>query len=206
MKTTRRLITLLVGLLGLTGCAGSMPRAYVDGHLDRGMRIAIIPLANYTERQDAPDRVIPILAVELARQRGALIVDQGRVEEVFSAEPWLLLDRLPPDLVDTFGASLEADAILVGSVLSFGYRDADTGAVPEFSLTLRLLEIPGGKCLWSGTQARSGTDRETVFGLGRIDNLENLATASVRELVETFPKPNETRSSPEASQKAEQER
>jgi hypothetical protein len=151
------------------------------------MRVAVLPLANYTERQDASDRLVPLLAVEVASQRGVAIVDPGRVEEIFSREPWLLLDRLPPDLVDRFGAELEADALLVGSILAFGYRDADIGAIPEFSLTLRLLRTPGGECLWSGAHARSGNDRESVFGLGRIDNLERLATGAVRELVATFP-------------------
>lgn len=206
MTTFRRYVALLVCLLSLAGCAGSMPRAYVDGTVDPGLRIAIIPLANYTERQDASDRVVPMLAVEMARQRGVLVVDQGRVEEVLSVEPWLLLDRLPPDLIDKFGAAMEADALLVGSVLSFGYRDMDAGSIPELSLTLRLLQVPGGKCLWSGTQSRAGTDRESVFGMGRVDNLENLAIDAVRELVETFPKPNRTPSHPEASQKAEQEK
>jgi hypothetical protein len=203
---TRLQAALLAGLLGLSGCAGSMPRAWVDGTLERGMRVAILPLANYTERQDASDRIVPLLAVEMARQRGVHIVDPGRVEEVFAAEPWLLLDRLPPDLVEKFGASLQADALLVGSVLSFGYRDAETGAVPEISVTLRLLRIPGGKCVWSGTQARAGDDRESVFGLGRIDNLERLATTAVKELIETLPESNGSVSDPKTTQTAEQEK
>ena len=106
--------------------------------------------------------------------------------------------------MDRFGSELGADALLIGSVLAFGYRDADVGAVPEFSVTLRLIETPGGKCLWSGTQARSGNDRESVFGIGRIDNLERLATAAVRDLVATFPKTAEGPRSPNTSQKAEQ--
>jgi hypothetical protein len=175
------------GLLFLAGCASGMPRAYVGGDLSQGLRVAILPLANYTERQDASDRVVPLLAVEMAKQRGVTIVDPGKVEDLFSREPWLLLDRLPPDLVDKFGAELNADALLIGSVLSFGYRDADVGAVPEFSVTLRLLKTPGGDCLWSGTHARSGDDRESVFGLGRVDNLERLMSGTIKELMATLP-------------------
>ena len=96
------------------------------------------------------------------------------------------------------------DALLIGSVLAFGYRDQDVGAIPEFSVTLRLIEPPGGKCLWSGTQARAGNDHVSVFGIGRIDNLERLANAAVRDLVATFPKTAEGPRSSNPSQKVEQ--
>jgi len=70
-------------------------------------------------------------------------------------------------------------------VLAYGYRDGD---VPQVSLSLRLLAVPGGEVLWSGVHNRDGEDRETVFGLGRVESLESLATQTVMELVGTFPK------------------
>lgn len=187
MKRSIARAFLLAGLICGSGCAGAMPRAYVGGALSPGMRVAVFPLANYTEQQDASDRIVPLLMVEAARQRNLEMIDSGMIEALLAREPWLLLDRLPPDLIDRFGAELQADAILIGSVLALGYRDADIGAVPEFSLALRLLKIPGGECLWSGTHSRSGDDRESLFGLGRIDNLERLATGVVQELVATLP-------------------
>jgi hypothetical protein len=167
------------------------------------MEIAILPLANYTERQDASDRIVPLLLVELAGQRGVTVTDPGKVEDLFSRDPWLLLDRLPPDLVDRFGAELGAQALLVGSILSFGYRDADVGAVPEFSVTLRLLKTPGGECLWSGSHAVAGTDRESVFGMGRVDNLERLAAGAIRELIATLPDVVKTSTEPGTTQNTE---
>jgi hypothetical protein len=195
--------TLLIVLLGLTGCAGSMPRAWVAGPIPEGFRIAILPLANYTDKQDASDRIVPLIAVEAARQRGVTVIDPGRVEALFAKEPWLLLDRLPPETIDRFGKELDADALIVGSILAFGYRDQDVGAQPEFSVTLRLLRTPGGECLWSGTQARSGNDHESVFGLGRIDNLERLASSAVKDLVATFPKTMKSTPESNAAQNAE---
>ena len=99
----------------------------------------------------------------------------------------MLTDRIPPDIVDSLGTALDADGLLVGSVLAYGYRSEDGAAVPEVSLSLRLLQVPGGRVLWSAVHHRDGDDRETLFGLGRVTGLERLAEQTVRELMATFP-------------------
>jgi len=157
----------------------------VEGQIQGSRVVAILPLTNFTSTRDASDRLQPMLAVAVAERQGWTVVDQGRVEEALAGEPWILTDRLPPDLVDSLGTATGADVLLVGSVLAYGYRD---GNVPQVSLSLRLLAVPGGKVLWSGVHNRDGEDRETVFGLGRVESLESLATQTVTELVDTFPK------------------
>jgi hypothetical protein len=151
------------------------------------MRVAVLPLANYTANREAADRVLPMLAVELGRQPGIVVLDPGRVEEVVSREPWLLMDRIPPDLVDRFGTQIGADALLVGSVMSYAIRDTGAERIPQLSLSLRLLAVPGGKVLWSSVHSRDGADGEWLFGIGRVENLERLAVATVREMMATFP-------------------
>jgi hypothetical protein len=151
------------------------------------MRVAVLPLANYSATRDAADRVLPMLTIELGRQPGLAVVDPGRVEAVVSREPWLLMDRVPPDLVDRFGADIGVDALLVGSVMSYAIRETGGDRIPQLSLSLRLLAVPGGKVLWSSVHSRDGTDGEWLFGIGRVANLEQLAAATVREMMTTFP-------------------
>lgn len=181
---THRALALLLLVGAAASCAPS-PRAHVEGELQGGRVVAILPLVNFTSTRDAADRLQPMLAVAVAERPGWTVVDQGRVEQALVGEPWILTDRLPPDLVDSLGTSTGADVLLVGSVLAYGYRDGD---VPQVSLSLRLLQVPGGEVLWSGVHNRDGEDRETVFGLGRVESLESLATQTVMELVDTFPK------------------
>jgi hypothetical protein len=114
-------------------------------------------------------------------------VETGRVEEALSKEPWLMIDRLPPDLVDTLGAEMGANAILQGAVLAYGVREDPEGPLPEVSLSLRLLETPGGRVLWSAVHSRGGSDGESVFGFGRVANLERLAANAIEEIMKTFP-------------------
>ncbi len=188
MKRSRGMITLAAALwaLGLAACAPS-PQAYIAEPLAGPMRIAVLPLANYSDSREAPERLGPMVAVALSQFRDIEVVESGRVEEALSKEPWLMIDRLPPDLVDTLGAEMGADAILLGAVLAYGLREDPEGSLPEVSLSLRLIEAPGGRVLWSAVHSRGGSDGETVFGLGRVTNLERLAADAVEEIMKTFP-------------------
>lgn len=163
------------------------PRSYQDAQLRGPMRVAILPLANYTESRDASARVAPILFAQISQLPGVTLVDPGAVEAALSAEPWLLFDRIPPDLVDRFGETLGADALLVGSVLGYGYRRAAGEQIPHFSVSLRLMQTPGGRALWSVSHSRDGADGEWLFGLGRVESLQQLVANSLREITETFP-------------------
>jgi hypothetical protein len=171
----------------VAGCAPS-PRAFVDPEPLRGpWTVALLPLADYTANRDAPDRLAPMIQAELIQHENLLAVETGRVEAALAQNPWMLTDRIPPDIVDSLGTSLGADGLLVGSVLAYGYRSEDGEAVPEVSLSLRLLQVPGGHVLWSAVHHRDGNDRETLFGLGRVTGLERLAEETVREIMSTFP-------------------
>jgi hypothetical protein len=180
---------ILLVLAALAGCAAG-PRSFIAGPRRAACRIAILPLANYSGARDAAERVAPILASEIGRLRGIEVVDAGAVEAALAKEPWLLLDRLPPDLIDRFGEELGSQAILVGSVLSCGFRESGSDAVPQFALSLRLLETPGGRVLWSAVHSRDGEDGEMLFGIGRVKSLEQLETHTVKEIFETFPPPS----------------
>lgn len=173
-------------LLGVAGCKPP-PHTFIADPLTPAATVAILPLANYTATRDAPDRVQPMLAVQLSWQRGIRVVDPGAVEAAVAKEPWLMMDRLPPDLVEQFGSELGADALLVGSILSYGTRDVAGERVPQFSLSLRLLAVPGGRVLWTAVHSRDGNDGEWLFGMGRVPNLEQLVAESVKEIVATLP-------------------
>jgi hypothetical protein len=180
-------VFLLCGLLAVAPACSPSPQAFRGEPLQGSLRIAVIPFSNYTGERDAADHVLPLVAVELARVRGVSLVEPGKVEAVLDEEPWLLFDRIPPDLVDRFGEEMEADALLVGSILAYGLRDGGAGRIPEVSLACRLLEVPGGRILWSAVHSRDGEDGESVFGLGREESLSSLARETVRETMETFP-------------------
>jgi hypothetical protein len=137
--------------------------------------------------------VLPILAVELARMPGVTIVEQGAVDAALAKEPWIALDRIPPDVMANLGAELEANALMTGSVMSYTARDYEAEKIPQVSLSLRLVEVPGGRVLWNGVHSRDGGDSESVFGFGRVQSAEQLLTTTIREMLATFPTGQGTR-------------
>jgi hypothetical protein len=181
-------VMLLVAAIGANpaGCAPG-PRAFVGEAPAAGWNVAILPLANYTTTREAPDRLGVMLHQELAGEGDLHLVEMGRVDEALAREPWILTDRIPPDLVDSLGVRLQVDALLVGSILAYGYRSEQGEEIPEISLSLRLLKTPGGQVLWSAVHSRDGGDRESVFGLGRVDGLERLAQQATKEILKSLP-------------------
>jgi hypothetical protein len=161
------------------------------------LRIAVLPLANYTATRDGSDRVAPMILAELAAKPGVVVADAGAVQEALDREPWLLVDRVPPDLVERLAAGLHVEGLVLGSLLTYDYRDASGDRVPQVSISMRLIQCPGGKVLWSAVHSRDGDDSEWLFGFGRVRSLEQLASITVRELLGKFPAPqaNKPRSS-----------
>lgn len=173
----------------LVSCAPE-PRSYVSRIKPAPLRVAVLPLANYTELRDAPARISATLAGELGRVPGVQIIEQGAVEQALSDEPWLLLDRMPPDLCASIGAELSADALLVGSILGAGYRMVEGERIPHVSLSMRLVDVSKADIIWSAVHNRDGADNEWLFGFGRIVDFEQLVGKTIEEIVKTFPVPN----------------
>ena len=186
-RRMRAVAAACAALLAATSGCVPPPSSFSVGPRRPDCRIAILPLSNYAPTREAPERVAPMLASEIGRLPGVEVVDPGAVEAVLAKEPWLLMDRIPPDLVDRFGADLHADALLVGSVLAYGNRESASEKIPQISLSLRLIETPGGRVLWSAVHSRDGSDGEWLFGLGRVQSLEQLGSQVVMEMLETFP-------------------
>lgn len=190
----RASVLALVGALWTVGCVPA-PRTFVARHerpfvrvdsLTSPFRIAVLPLANYSTDRDAVQRISLALLNECARIPGIEIVDPGAVDTALSKEPWTLLDRLPPDLADRIGAELKADGLLQGALLQYGVREGSDGRTPQVSMALRLTRCPGSRIVWSAVHGRDGADGEWLFGFGRVNAMEQLATAVVREAVKPF--------------------
>jgi hypothetical protein len=180
-------MALALGIATATpGCVPA-PRSFRLADDTTALRVAVLPLANYSPTRDATACVAPVLNAELSTQSGFELVEAGRVEAALEREPWLLLDRIPPDLVDRFGTELGAQALLVGSLLSYGYRDSGGERIPQVSLSLRLVETPGGRVLWSAVHSRDGADGEWMFGMGRVHSLEQLTMHTLHEMLKTLP-------------------
>ena len=82
--------------------------------------------------------------------------------------------------------TLHVRYLLLGSVLESGTISSESGTLPTVGATLRLVEPESGRVPWAAVHFRSGEDRETVFGWGRVRSLERLIAELAAEMLRDF--------------------
>ena len=173
--------------LAIWGCA-SQPasfRADSDG-IVAGDTLAVMPLVNLSQHQNAPDVVLNAVVVELLGIDRFAVVDPGEVHEVVLEKRLRLTDRLPLEMLQEIQTALGTRYVMEGTVNAFGMIDDGGVTYPSVSVTLRIVRCADGRIVWAGSHARRGDDTESVFGLGRVGTLEQLTQVTVSELMETL--------------------
>lgn len=193
MPRARRFAALLAALL-LGGCAAHVPPPPPVGLSSTLPRVALLPLENLSPRPDAAEHLTRVLAGVLGETRACQPVAPGDVEAAFSELRVRDVNGVTRDLMPVLGGKLDAEWLLAGSILEYGSVRSPEGDVPTVGLTLRLFEARTGRTAWSAMRVRTGEDRETLFGMGRVRNLDQLSERVARELLEGFrlPAPGDT--------------
>jgi TolB-like protein len=176
------------------GCGGHP--AYYNGDvaaLPDTTAVAILPLVNLTQDVNAPELVMNAVMVELLATHHFHVVDPGRVEQAIQDARIRFSDRLPPETLHTLAAALGVKYVFVGTVNEFQFVRESGFDVPTVSFALRMVACDSGNIVWAASHSKRGDDNESVFALGRIDTLEELATVTAHEMTQTmFPDGHKT--------------
>lgn len=159
MTAKRTLLTLLLGLALLPGCA---PRAttFVRPDVDFGRirRCAVLPFRNLTQDQGAAERVQSVFLTELLRRgEGLQIVEMG---ETISALRELRLsagEPLPPARLVELGKRLGAEGVFAGGVLDYGVEQGGQNRVTLVTAEFTLSETETGSLIWKSEVHGKGT-------------------------------------------------
>jgi hypothetical protein len=174
------------------GCGGGALEPYASQNLKggEGLKMAILPFDNLSDDQGAGKTMENLALVEFLKRTPAKIVDPGEVSAALLQERVRLATSIPKETIRSLGANLGVDLFLVGIVHEYGMQRASgaggSGDIPVVSLTLRILDAETGDIVWAISSARRGNDRETAFGMGRIDSLEQLAQSTAMELAQAY--------------------
>jgi hypothetical protein len=118
------------------------------------------------------------------------IVDPGEVMDELSQARVRLATNIPQETVIALGEQLGVDYIMIGVVQEYQLQRMSgaggSGDVPVLSLSIRILETGTGNIVWAVNASRSGKDRETVFGMGRVQSINELASQTAIELAQAF--------------------
>jgi TolB-like protein len=173
-------------LAALVACGGRP--AYFRGEVAGvdTLAIAVLPLVNFSKYERASDVVVSALIVEMLDVGTFSVVDPGLVETVVLERRLRLTDRLSLEALRDLGQRLGVTHVMVGTVNEFGFVQDQAGQLPTVSISLRAVACADGRIVWAATHARRGDDAESVFGLGRIESLEQLAAVTVKEMTATL--------------------
>lgn len=172
-------------LLLLCGCAAG-PRTFrgPGPGVPVGSVVAVVPLVNLTDNETAPRLITEKLLLELGRLHHFQVQDPGIVLGYLRELRILVPDRMSREQMAELGSRSGAQYFLVGTIADCRSGENTPAGVPVAAVSLRLVHAASGTVAWAGSLARTGTDRETFFGLGKVRTLDRLSADIARDLVQ----------------------
>lgn len=196
MVITKRMffIAVIAGavLTMLSGCGVPALKPFAGRHLrgDEGVKLAMLSFDNLSKTQGAGKSMESIILTEFLKSSPVRIVEPGEVAAALSEERVRLATSIPRETIQALGKKLGVDLFMVGVVHEYEMQTASgaggSGQVPVIALTLRIVDAASGEIVWAINAARGGSDKETVFGIGRIKSLNALADDIAKEIATAF--------------------
>ena len=168
-------IALALALALALAAAACGPSRYVKRNADfAGLKtVAILPFDNLTTDRLCAERLNRIFLTELLNRRAFQVVEPGQVMRAVRGQGFDAAS-LTPDDIKRLGKALNAQALVVGSVLEFEEARAGNGA--RVKLQFRLIETETAATVWSVTRSQSG------LGFGaRLFGLEGASATDIAE-------------------------
>lgn len=178
-------------LIVLSGCGPSIkPFAGRNLKGGEGVKMAILSFDNLSKTQGAGKSMENMVLTEFLKNSPVRIIDPGEVAAALSEERVRLATSIPKETVQALGKKLGVDLFMVGVVHEYEMQMASgaggSGQVPFIAITLRIIDAKTGDIVWAINAARSGSDRETVFGIGKIQSLNTLADDIAKQIATAF--------------------
>lgn len=173
-------------LLLLFGCKGPMSYIHPSADFTYIKRVAIAPIINLTNDKFAGGKVMNVVATEILRRGVFDVIEFGEVEKVLSEEGLKPESQVSKHIAARAGKRLNVEAMIVGSVLTYGVSRAGGSSIPEVSLSLKLLDVNSYAILWEATHNVKGTNiLDQLFGI-HPESPEDLCRVAVEEIFDTL--------------------
>lgn len=180
-----------LGAILLSAC-GRTIKPYAGPGLGRddGTRMAILPFENLSKAPGAARTLEGMVLVEILKESPVAIVDPGEVADALSRERVRIATSMSREAMVAVAKALGVDLVLMGTLHDYDMQMATgvggSAQIPVLSATLRVVDARTGEIVWAANAARRGTDRETVFGIGRVHSLDALAEETAADMARAF--------------------
>lgn len=149
-------------------------------------RAALMPFENLAGREEQSHLFTRIFFAQLVASGALEMVEPAQVEAAMDSLGVRASGSMTMGEVRAMADTLHAPYLLLGSVLESGTVQGASGPVPSVGATLRLVEAASGRVPWAGVHFRSGEDKETVFGWGRVRSSERLILELASDMLRDF--------------------
>ena len=174
----------LLVVLGFGGCAAPRQLSRFQGTPLAGHpRVAVLPLENLSGTLDAGRSLTQVFVAELVSAGICDVVETGNVESAVRALRVRDTNAPTTDQVRALGDTLGARFLLCGVVLEHGDLETPDGKIPAIGVAMKLLEVPTARVAWAKVLVRTGDDRESLFGWGRVPDASRVGAALAAEII-----------------------
>jgi TolB-like protein len=172
-------------LMFLCGCA--QPQHFVREGTDLQyiQSIAVLPFENFTRDDFAGEKIRRIVITELLT-RGVDVTEPGEVTRLLRELQVRSLSSIKTQEIQKVGETLGVDAVMSGSVESFGISKGINVTYPEVTINLMLLETGSGKIVWSVRESTGGASFWTRHFSAEGIPLSEAARNTVKEAIDTL--------------------
>jgi TolB-like protein len=169
-------LTLLVMCLAVTTfAAGIEPGANQADSAAKPLRLAVIPLANYSGLAEATDLIMPAISGKLA-ENGFVLAVSADMDKSLRKYRIRSTSAIGTTDAQNLAHDLDVDYLLLGSVDLFL-----PGDIPEVAFSVRLIDISDMSVLWANSVAASGRDYVKLLGVGLVDSMKVLIARLVTD-------------------------
>lgn len=147
---------------------------------------ALMPFENLSGREEQSQIFTKIFFSHLVASGALQMADPARVEEGMDKLGLRTAAGITPTQVRAIADTLGVPYVFIGSVLESGTFQSENSTIPSVGATLRLVEAASGRVLWAGVHFRSGEDKESVFGWGRVKSAERLISELASDMLRDF--------------------
>jgi polysaccharide biosynthesis protein PelC len=150
----------VIAVILSSGCAPSISSDFLilAANVNNINCIAVLPLENNTQYNDAGNVISDILSVALMNQGGFNVMDSMEVERVLRERGIYTPDGISPENAAGMGIILGVQAVFTGKVTQYIYKPsslATEGAIPLADFSLSLIDTATGQTIWTGKGAFS---------------------------------------------------
>jgi TolB-like protein len=183
-------LTLVLALvLGFLGCRSMRPTTFTNPDFNFAFveRVAVLPLENLSQDNQAGARTTRILVTALLASEAIDVVEMGEVTAA--------LNRLPgspqtpsTEQIIALGETLQVQALIMGSVNQSETLRSGSVNIPVVTVDLHMVETESGQPVWAATNSERGAGASAKWlGVG-AEPISETTRACVQVLVKKLVK------------------